>query len=68
MGGEKTAYLSGGIDDLGRKLLVLVADHLAEGVLDGRIVALDKVAVHELHRQTRLACARRQLGRPGACA
>lgn len=30
-------------------------DDLAERILNGRIVALDKVAVHELHRERRLA-------------
>jgi len=47
--------LASGVDDLGGKLLVLVPNDLAERVLDGRVVAVDKVAVDELHRQTRLA-------------
>jgi len=50
------SYLASGVDDLGGKLLVLVPNDLAERVLDGRVVAVDKVAVDELHRQTRLAC------------
>jgi hypothetical protein len=43
VGGE--SYLAGGVDNLGREVLALVADLLAEGVLDGRVVALYKVAV-----------------------
>jgi len=55
-------YLPSGIDKLRCKLLVLVTNDLAERVLDGGIVAVDKVAVDELNRQTRLACSRgRQL-------
>ena len=50
-------YLASRIDDLSRIVLVLVLDHLAESILDGRVVAVDKVPVDELHRQTRLACA-----------
>lgn len=50
-------YLASRIDDLSRIVLVLVLDHLAERILDGRVVAVDKVPVDELHRQTRLACA-----------
>lgn len=37
--------------------MILPLDHLAESVLDGRVVAVDKVTVDELHRHTRLACA-----------
>jgi hypothetical protein len=64
MRGEKKSskYLTGRVYNLGRKLLVLVPDHLAEGVLNGRVVAVDKVAVDELHRQTRLACIVGQSG------
>jgi len=47
--------LASRIDDLSRIVLVLVLDHLAESILDGRVVAVDKVPVDELHRQTRLA-------------
>ncbi len=49
-------YLARSINDLGRKVLPLVANNFAKGVLNGGIVALDKVAVDELDRQTRLAC------------
>ena len=47
----KQTHLSSGIDDLGRKFLVLKLDDLGEGVLDGGIVALDKVPVDELDRE-----------------
>lgn len=55
---RKIMYLASGIDDLCCKVLILVPDHLAEGILDSRIIAIDKVAVDELHRETRLACGR----------
>lgn len=54
--GENLTYLASSIDDLSCEILVLPLDHLAEGVLDGRVVAVDKVTVDELHRHTRLAC------------
>src|SRR6478752_4723666 len=60
-GDARAAYLAGGIDDLGGIFLVLVADDLAERVLDGGIVALDEVAVDELHRQARFAWAVRRV-------
>jgi hypothetical protein len=55
--GEKRSqsYLSGGIDNLGRKVLALVPYNLAKSILDGGVIALDKVAVDKLHRQTRFA-------------
>ena len=53
---RKRVYLASGIDDLGCKVLVLVANHLAECVLNSRVVAVDKVAVDKLHRETRLSC------------
>jgi len=43
------------VNDLSREVLILPLDHLAESVLDGRVVAVDKVTVDELHRHTRLA-------------
>lgn len=46
----RTAYLAGGVDDLGGIVLVLIADDLAESVLDGGVVALNKVTVDELDR------------------
>jgi hypothetical protein len=54
---ENLTYLSCSVNDLGREVLVLPLDHLAESVFDGRVVAIDKVTVDELHRHTRLACA-----------
>lgn len=45
-------YLASSIDDLCCEILVFVANDLAEGVLDGRIVTIDKMAVDELHCQT----------------
>jgi len=62
--GEKEIlkYLASGIDNLRCKVLVLVANHLAERILNSWVVAVDKVAVDKLHRQTRLACAVCQLG------
>ena len=48
-------HLTGRINNLRSKLLALILDELAEGVLDGRVVALDEVAVDELHREGRLA-------------
>jgi hypothetical protein len=52
---KSSMYLPSGIDNLGRKVLILIADYFAEGILDSRIVALDEVAVDELYRQTGLA-------------
>jgi hypothetical protein len=51
MQGQKKSsqYLTGRVYNLGCKLLVIVPNHLAEGVLNGRVVAVDKVAVDELH-------------------
>lgn len=49
-------YLASGVDDLGGELLAFVLDDLAEGVFNCRVVALDKVAVDELHRKRGLAC------------
>jgi hypothetical protein len=59
---KSSKYLSSGINDLGRKVLVLIPDHLAECILNSGIVAVDKVAVDKLHRHTRFACAGRQSG------
>lgn len=54
---ENLTYLASSIDNLSREVLVLPLDHFAECVLDGGIVAVDKVAVDKLHRHTGLACA-----------
>lgn len=53
---RRIAYLACRINDLRRKFLAFVSDDFAECVLDGGIVALDEVAVDELHRHARLAC------------
>ena len=41
--------LSGCIDDLHAKVLIPVLDHFAEGVLDGRVVRVDKVPIDILN-------------------
>ena len=43
------------IYDLHRKILIPIPDELGEGVLDGRVVRVDKVAVNELDCEARLA-------------
>ena len=50
--------LAGGVDHLDGKVMVAVADDLAESVLDGRVVGVDKVAVDVLHCEGGFACAR----------
>lgn len=42
-----SAYLTRRVDYFGGEVLSLVPDHLAERVLDGRIVALHKVSFDE---------------------
>jgi hypothetical protein len=59
---KSSKYLACGIDNLRCKVLVFIANHLAKGILYRRIIAVDKVAIDELHRQTRLACAVCQSG------
>jgi len=56
---DAVLVLPGRVDDLGRVLLALVADLLAEGVLNGRVVALDEVAVDVADREGGFACAGR---------
>lgn len=50
--------LAGGVDHLDGKVMVAVADDLAESVLDGRVVGVDKMAVDVLHCEGGFACAR----------
>lgn len=50
------AYLSSRIDNLGSVVLSLKPDHFAKGVLDGRVVALDEVAIDELYSEGGFAC------------
>ena len=67
-GEKKTSkYLSGCVDNLRGIVLVLVLDHLAKRVLNGRIVAVYKMAVDKLHRHTRLAWGVRQYVLRAAC-
>lgn len=58
----QATYLAGGINDLGRKLLVLVPYDLAKRILDGWIIALDEVTVDELNRQAGFACTSWSVG------
>lgn len=52
---DAVLILAGRVDDLGRVVLPLVPDLLAEGVLDGRVVALDEVPVDVADGERRLA-------------
>ena len=45
---DRVLILPGRINDLYREVLVFVPDDFAEGVLDGRVVRVDEVAVDEL--------------------
>jgi len=49
--------LSCGVDNLGGIILVLVANDFGKGVLDGRVIGIDKVSINELDCQGALACA-----------
>lgn len=55
IGGKMVTYLSSRVDNLRSKLLTLVLDSLTEGILDSRIVAIDKVSVDELDSKRGLA-------------
>jgi len=48
---RNSSYLTGRVDDFRCNILAFVFDDLAEGVLDCRVIALDKVAVDELDGQ-----------------
>lgn len=50
-----SAYLTRGVDYLGREVLPAIFDHFAERVLNGRVVAIDKMPLHESHCQRRFA-------------
>ena len=54
--GKDETHLTGRVDDVELEVLALVLDRLGERVLDGRVVAVDKVLVDKLHRERRLAC------------
>ena len=45
------------VDDLGCKILVLVTDDFGKGILNGRVVGVDKVTIDELNGKGALACA-----------
>lgn len=49
------SYLPRSVDDLRRKFLSFVFDHLAKGILDGGVVTLDEVSIDELNRERRFA-------------
>lgn len=51
-------YLSSRVDNFRSKILSLKPDHFAEGVLDCRVVALNEVAIDELHGQRGFAYMR----------
>lgn len=53
-----SAYLTRGVDYFGREVLPAIFDLCAERVLDGRVVAIDKMFVYESHRQRRFAWIR----------
>lgn len=48
---EISSYLASRIDDLRRVVLAFVPDDLAEGVLDGGVIALDEVPVDILYSE-----------------
>lgn len=37
------------VDNLGQEILALITDRLAKGILDGRVITIDKVTVDKLH-------------------
>jgi hypothetical protein len=52
---DRVLILAGRINNLYRKILVLVPNDFAERILDGRIVGVDEVAVDELDCQRAFA-------------
>lgn len=50
-----SAYLTRGVDYFGREVLSAIFDHFTKRVLDGRVVAIDKVPFHESHCQRRFS-------------
>jgi hypothetical protein len=55
---DAVLVLAGGVDHLDGKVMVAVADDLAESVFDGRVVRVDEVPVDILHCEGGFACAR----------
>lgn len=53
---DAVLVLAGGVDHLDGKVVVAVADDLAESVFDGRIVRVDEVPVDVLHCEGGFAC------------
>jgi hypothetical protein len=51
-----TTNLARRVHNLGVEVLALESNCLAERVLNGRVVAIDKVPIHELNCERRLAC------------
>jgi hypothetical protein len=54
---DRVLVLPSRVDDLEGEVLVPVADDFAEGVFDGRVVGVDKVAIDELDCERGLAYA-----------
>ena len=44
-----SAYLTRRVDYFGREVLPTIFDDFAESILNGRIIALDKMAIHKLN-------------------
>jgi len=55
--------LSSCVDNLGREILTLVPDLFAEGIFDGGVVALDKMAVDVSNSEGGFACERIEVNR-----
>lgn len=59
LGVENAVFvLAGGVDHLDGKVMVAVADDLAESVFDGRVVRVHEVAIDILHCEGGFACVR----------
>lgn len=56
---QSLTYLTSCVDDLSGVLLVLVLNNLAESILNGGVVALDKVSVNKLNGERRFAYSKR---------
>lgn len=54
-------YLTSGINNLGGIFLTLVLDDFAEGVFNGRVIALNEVAINELDSKRRFAYGDRSI-------
>lgn len=53
---KKYTFLPSRIHNLSRKLLVLVLDNLTESILNGWVIALNKVTIDKLHCERRFTC------------